>query len=205
MMNNGNFSRYNKKDIIQAIYCYQDSDVLINKLNIKDSEILSKLEADLTHHRISELEQNPVRGHFGISHILSIHRFIFQDLYPFAGKLREEDLWKGDTFFCKSQFIKQNLEDVFTRLKSENYLGNLDVKAFSERAAFFMAELNAIHPFRDGNGRAIREYIRCLALKNGYHIHWAQADKNQLLEASIRSIGRDLKPLTRCMFEVIEK
>ena len=204
-MSYGDLSRYNRKDIVQSIYCYADSNLLINKFNIRDPETLSKLEADLTHYRISELQVKHVKGRFGLPHFLNIHRFIFQDIYPFAGKLREEDLWKGDTFFCKYEFIRENLEDVFAQLKREGYLSNLNMEEFAERIAFYMAELNAIHPFREGNGRVIREYIRCLALRNGYHINWAQIDRDELLTASIRSVDRDLKPLTRCIFNSIEK
>jgi cell filamentation protein len=205
IMSNDEFSRYNRKDIIQSIYCYSDTDILINKFDIRDNDMLSKLEADLSHYRITELEANTLVGHFGLPHFLKIHKFIFQDIYPFAGKLRAEDIWKGDTFFCKCQYIQQNLEDIFNRLKREGHLYNHNIEVFSGRITFYMAELNAIHSFREGNGRVIREYIRCLALRNGYHINWAQIDKDELLSASIRSIDRDLKPLTRCILNSIEK
>lgn len=161
-MSDNVYSRYNRAESVRSRYFYPNCDVFKNKLHIKDEAGLKAVEEDITVHRLIELIAKPLNGRFGITHLLNIHRHIFQDIYPFAGKLREEDIWKGDTFFFKCQFIRQGLEDILGKLKNDNYLSKLDAKDFSRRAAFFMAELNMIHPFREGNGRAIREFIRCL-------------------------------------------
>jgi cell filamentation protein len=199
------FSKYNHRDKIQSRYCYQDSDVLINKFNIRDPELLSLVETDLTSQRLSELIKNPVKGRFGIQHIINLHKYIFKDIYPFAGKIREEDISKGDTLFCKSEFIISNLENLMNKLKNDKYLAGLKKNEFSQAASFYMSELNIIHPFREGNGRVIREFIRCLAKKNNYILNWSLTDSEKLLEASIWSVDGTLEPLTRHIFESIEK
>lgn len=170
------FSKYDRKDYVQSIYCYPDTEVYLNLFGIMDSDELSKLEADLTSIRLSELSLNQKRGRFGVAHLKNIHKFIFQDIYPFAGKIRVEDISKGDTQFCLSQFIETNLEAILVKLKSENYLVDCTKEIFVQKMAFYMAELNIIHPFRECNGRAIREFLRQLAYRNGYELNWYKVD-----------------------------
>lgn len=198
------FSRYNRDETIRSIYFFNDCDVLANKLGIKDEKILIELEQDLTNHRLAELSEEPLKGSFGVTHLKNIHKYIFMDIYPFAGKFREEDIWKGDTFFCRSQFINQALEELLEKLKAEKFLVGLSLIEFSKRAAVYMAELNMIHPFREGNGRTIREFIRCLALKCSYVIYWSLVDSQKLLKASIISVDNNFAPLTDCLYKSIE-
>ena len=73
----------------------------INKFDIKDDKLLESVEAELTFNRLAELIDQPIEGKFDIDHIKGIHEYIFQDLYSFAGKIRTEDIWKGNTLFCK--------------------------------------------------------------------------------------------------------
>ena len=81
-----------------------------------------------------------------------------------------------------------------SELKAEKHLKGLDVEQFSERAAYYMSEINVLHPFREGNGRAQREYSRTLAMKNGYELDWSRVDQQEFLDASIKSV-RDPKDL----------
>jgi cell filamentation protein len=165
-----------------------------------------KFETQVAELRLIALEEEkPIRGRFGLAHLKAIHHYIFQDVYPFAGKLRLEDISKGNTFFCKSEYIEQNLNALFARLKGENYLRGLTAEKFAERVSFYMSELNMIHPFREGNGRAIREFIRCLALEAGYDIDWSLIDSKTLLDATIIAVDENLKPLTECLLAIITK
>jgi cell filamentation protein len=180
--------------------------VLINKLNIKNARDLARFEADITMLRQYELErENPVRGRFSVAHLQNIHKYIFQDIYPFAGKYRVEDMWKDDTFFCKSEYIKENLTRLLVDLKKANYLRDLEAKDFTAWSAYYMAEMNMIHPFREGNGRAIREFMRQLALQAGYRIDWARVASETLLKASIMSADKVLEPLTECIIKATLK
>lgn len=199
------YSRYSRVDNVQSKYCYLNSDIYINKLNIKERKALTSLEADLSAHRLMQLMIKPIRGKFGIVHLRRIHEYIFQDLYDFAGKFREEDITKGTTIFCKSQFIQPNLEILLDELKAENHLANLDKNAFIKRLAYYMAELNILHPFREGNGRTIREFIRQLALKNGYDLDWSQIEGDLLLQAMIQSAHMDFSLLERCLEQLLIK
>lgn len=127
------FSKYDRKDYIQSIYCYLDTEVYINHFKIMNNEELNELEADLTSIRLSELSLNQKSGKFGAAHLKNIHKYIFQDIYPFAGKIRVEDISKGDTQFCLCQHIESNLEGVLGKLKSENYLVNYSGEIFIEK------------------------------------------------------------------------
>lgn len=94
------FSKYDRRETNQSLYCYPDTNILKNKAGIKDAKALAKFEAQWTGFRQYKLEYyKPINGKFGITHLKNIHKFIFQDVYKFAGKLRLEDIWKGDTFF----------------------------------------------------------------------------------------------------------
>ncbi|MGI5920748.1 MAG: Fic/DOC family protein [Syntrophomonadaceae bacterium] len=117
------FSKYDRAETGQSQYCYPGTDVLINKAHIKDIKALNEYEADITFIRQYELEKyQTVKGKFGITHLKRLHKFIFQDIYPFAGKFRLENISKGSTDFCKSEFIEDNLERILSELKNDGYL-----------------------------------------------------------------------------------
>jgi cell filamentation protein len=189
-------------DTANSKYYYPDTNVLINKLDIYDNDLLKEAESLFTGQRLLELQAAPLQGDFNMKHLLNIHYYIFQDLYDFAGKVRDEDLSKNYTFFAKFQFIISNAEDLFNKLNSDHSIGT-SIEIFSDKAAYYMAELNILHPFREGNGRAIREFIRCLALNNNHILNWTIVDKDELLEASIKSIVNTV-PLADCIRKCIE-
>ena len=105
----------------------------------------------------------------------------------------------------KSTYFYENFEQIYSQLKKKNFLRHLEINIFFEQLAYYMAEINMIHPFREGNGRAIREYIRCLALANGYVINWNVVDKEHLLDAMIMSVNKDYSSLKYCLYKSIEK
>lgn len=202
----GGLSRYYRKEITQSIYCYEGTEVLINKEHIKNAEDLARYESDITMLRQYELEhENSFKGRFGVAHLKKIHKYIFQDIYPFAGKYRVEDMWKDQTFFCKTEYIEENLTTLLEAIKQENYLRELDIDVFSTRIAYYMSEMNMIHPFREGNGRTIREFMRQLALRAGYEIDWSLVEPETLLKASILSADKVLEPLINCISQVMVK
>ena len=182
------FSKYEVYTTTQSLYCYPDTNILKNKLNIKDFELLKKAEEEITAVKQLELLQNPIRGNFTKTHLLSIHKFIFEDIYPFAGKMRKEQISKADTMFYPPNLIDRELNKVFAQIKDKNMLKEKDEDKIFDNLAYVMAELNIIHPFREGNGRTIREFIRLMAKKSGYDLNWGNATKNEILEASILSV-----------------
>ncbi len=172
----------------QSKYCYPGTDVLKNKMDYQDNDLLKSFETIMTGVRIAELQANPITGNFDLKHLQEIHKYIFQDVYPFAGKLREENIAKGSFQFAHASFLKDQATELFKQLKDENTLKGLKIDEFSNRAAHYMAEINVLHPFREGNGRTQREFIRCLALSNGYSLEWEREKKEAVFNASVKSV-----------------
>lgn len=202
-MKGSGFSKYDRRETIQSLYCYPGTDILINKEGIRRSKALARYEADISVIRIMELEKQPIRGRFGVTHLKNIRRYIFQDVYPFAGKFRQEDIWKGETFFCRIEFIQDNLIQLFNELNHENHLKGLNEEEFVNRAVHYMSVINLIHPFREGNGRAIREFIRCIAVNAGFDMDWSCVTGQKLLNAAIHAANDDFQPLKNCLTEVL--
>lgn len=182
------FSRYDVYTTTQSIYCYLDTNVLKNKLNIRDNKLLKNAEEEITLIKQMELLRNPIIGNFTKTHLMNIHKFIFEDIYPFAGKIRKEQISKADTMFYPPDLINRELEKVFSKIKERSMLKEKDTEKIFDNLAYVMAELNIIHPFREGNGRTIREFIRLMAKKSNYNINWGNVDKAELLDASILSV-----------------
>ena len=187
-----------------SIYCYPDTNVLINKLDIKDIDLLQKYEAKITAAKLLSLRQKGIIGNFDVKHIKNIHLYLFEDIYPFAGKFRTENIGKGAFRFAEWQYIEPELNKLLENLKVENYLNGLDADPLAQKLAYYMSELNVLHPFREGNGRTIREFIRELALKNGYTLNLMNADPAEFLEASIKSIV-ETEDLSSIILNCLEK
>lgn len=184
-------------------YCYPGTNILINKADIRDLVKLEIFEAAFSLKRIAELYNRPITGTFNSKHLKEIHYYIFQDIYPFAGEFRREDIIKGTSIFARYQFIEPQLEKLFKELHDENYLRGLERIIFSEKLAYYFAELNAIHPFREGNGRTIREFIRCLSLQAGYQIDWSCIDQDSYIQASIQSMSSSPEKLAKLIYSAI--
>ena len=182
------FGKYDVYSVVSSIYCYPDSSVLKNKLDIRDPVLLRKVEADLSTARQAEIFHIPVAGRFTATHLCNIHRKLLGDVYSFAGHFRREDIAKGPTRFVTYSQIKEKLQRLLGQLQQEKWLENVPFEAFAARSAYYMAELNYIHPFREGNGRAIREFMRLLFLHNGYVVQWDAVDVEALLNAMIDSV-----------------
>lgn len=184
-------------------YCYPNTEILINKLNIKDAKKLSIYEAKITAAKSLSLRQKGITGNFDKKHFLEIHHYLFEDIYPFAGKLREENIAKGTFRFAMWEYIEPELDKLLKKLKEENYLANLSKEELAKKLAYYLAELNVLHPFREGNGRTEREFIRQLALKNGYILNLKRVEPHKILEASIESIIDNTK-LEKVIYECLD-
>ena len=188
-----------------SIYCYENSNVLINNLNIKDNKKLQEAEEKIVAMKLYILRQNKNIGNFSMNHFLNIHKFLFEDIYPFAGKTRKENIAKGYFSFAEWEYIDDELNRLFNKLKEENYLKNCKTKEqLSKELAFYLSELNVLHPFREGNGRTIREFIRQLAYENGYLFNLKNISSNEFYEASVKSTI-DTSDLEKVIYECLEK
>lgn len=184
-------------------YCYHDSNVLINKLNIKDFKTLQKYEAKITAAKLLALRQKGIIGNFDVEHLNKIHQYLFEDIYDFAGKFRNENIAKGVFRFAEYEYIEPELKRLLIKLKDEDYLAGLTKYQLAERLAYYLSELNVLHPYREGNGRTIREFIRELALKNGYVLNLSKVSPKSFLDASIKSIV-DTTDLSNLISECLE-
>lgn len=175
-------------EVRNSIYCYKDTNVLVNNFDVKDAEQLANIERPLVLAKLFDLRKNKDIGNFDIEHFTSIHKFLFAAVYPFAGSFRTENIAKDNFKFAEWEFIEDELRRILNELKNENYLEGLDKSNLANRLAYYMAELNVLHPFRDGNGRTIREFCRQLAFKNGYILNLAKIDAKEMFDASVQSV-----------------
>lgn len=152
------FGKYDVYATSGSIYCYADTNVLRNRFGIRDMVRLKRVEDDLTTIRQQDLIEKPITGRFTANHPCSIHRYLFGDVYSFAGHYRRESIAKGQTVFENPSEIERKLKKLLVELKSENCLKNIPEQKFLARLAYYFAELNFLHPFREGNGRATRVY-----------------------------------------------
>lgn len=180
----------NNKYRSQSRYCYPGTDLLINLFDERNSEKLSSLETTFTTRRIYQLYEKPIAGSFGLTHLQKIHKFIFKDIYPFAGEFRDEQISKGTTTFAHPLHINSFGNEIMKELKNENFLIGSDKAKFAEKASYYLGEINILHPFREGNGRVQREFFRLLALKNGYELDWTLISPDEMLKSSIESVSK---------------
>src|SRR5580700_5279155 len=134
-------------------YVYPGTNVLRNRRDLTDPELLARFEARQTHRRIAELVDTPLAGRFDGAHLKAIHRHIFQDVYGWAGQFRTVNISKSGHLFGLAAFLEPALRQALEKLSFESYLAGLDAAAFAGRAAWLLGELNAAHSFREGNGR----------------------------------------------------
>ena len=117
--------------------------------------------------------------------------------------MRNENIAKGVFRFAEWEYVEPELNRLLNELKNENYLSNLSKEVLSERLAYYLSELNVLHPYREGNGRTIREFIRELALKNEYVLNLKDVSPKEFLNASIKSIV-DTSELSKLIYICLE-
>jgi cell filamentation protein len=198
------FGKYDIYAECGSRYCYAGTSVLRNRFGIRDANKLRQVEADVTTVRQHDLLLKPVTGHFTANHLCRIHRELFGDIYPFAGHYRREIIKKGKTTFENPESIEKKLKELLSELKTEKFLQTLKEDAFLKRLAYYFAELNYLHPFREGNGRATREFIRQLLLRDGYTVDWSAVSAEELLSAMEASVY-ETEPLIRVLQKCVEK
>jgi cell filamentation protein len=171
-------------------YCYPNSFVLKNKLDIHDAEALTVAEREITAVTIAGIMGKPVRGRLDFKHLCDIHRAIFRDIFDWAGELRTVNIAKGNPF-CMSHAVPTYAEDIFTKLKGEDFLLNKSAEEMPERLSYYLSEINVLHPFREGNGRTQRMFIEYLAQSAGYYVDFSDVSSEEMIEASVLSFDKE--------------
>jgi cell filamentation protein len=168
-------------------YCYPGTRVLRNLLDVRDPAVLSEVETELTRVAMIRLDRQPIKGSYDLAHLCAIHQRIFGKVYPWAGQVRTLEIAKGSTQFMPHTLIPQAADYLFGQIRAQNHLRGLDQDQFVAAAAEHLANLNHLHPFREGNGRTQRAFFRQLAHDAGWHIAWERMDPKANIQASILS------------------
>ena len=179
-------------------YTDPETGVFYNKLGLRSEAELADAERAITRVRLAELTAHPLRPSYDLDHLRAIHRHLFSDLYHWAGELRCVDIAKTD-LFCRPQFIEDQARQLFGQLAEDRYLRDLRRAEFVDAAAHYLGEINALHPFREGNGRAQRAFLAQLAGEAGHPLDWSELDEGENVEASVASLRADLGPLRRLL------
>lgn len=198
------FGKYDVYATSGSMYCYVGTNILRNRFGIQNADELKRIEADITTIRQHDLLSKPVTGRFTANHLCSIHRYLFGDIYPFAGRYRRESIAKGPTIFENPADIERKLKKLLAQLKDESFLKQTAEQDFLPRLAHYFAELNYLHPFREGNGRATREFVRQLLLVNGYAVDWSAVRVDELLSAMEASVF-DAAPLIQALRKCVSR
>ena len=172
-------------------YCYPGTTVLRNYFDIRDASLLAESESELSHLAEAEIQSTPISGNFDLPHLQEINRRLLGSIYPWAGELRTVRISKDGSVFAYPENIKPFLDQLFKELQRENHLKDMPCETFICRIAYYLGELNAAHPFREGNGRTSRIFIFQLAHQAGYEIHFDKADPKEMITASIASFRGD--------------
>lgn len=179
-------------DTVDDPYCYRGTTVLRNRLGLKSQAALDAFEAEATAQRFEEAFP---AGRFTVAHYKAIHRHIFGDVYPWAGRERRVRISKGGSMFCYPEHIRSALKRLFADLATRQHLRGLAPDEFVVRGAAFLSELNAIHAFRDGNGRTQLAFFAILAASAGHPLNLDRLDPEAFLAAMIASFRGDEAPL----------
>lgn len=175
-------------------YVYPGTHVLKNLFGTTSGSKLAKLERRLTSARADEGLPN---GKLDYAHYKSIHRHLFQDVYEWAGEPRTINIAKGGSPFCRVEFIDSQMTKLFADLRAENCLADLDYLQVARRAAYYVIELNAVHPFREGNGRTQHAFLSLLLTRAGHPRDLSRANPKALLQAAIDGFDGDEGPMVR--------
>ena len=175
-------------DAVADPYCYSGTSVLKNLPDIRDRAALGAFEAVSTAQRSDE----PLPGgRLSVAHYRAIHRHLFQDVYAWAGKFRTVRIGKDGSAFCYPENISREMKVVFSDLKQQNHLRGLSHRNFVASAARFLAALNAIHPFREGNGRAQTSFLVVIADQAGRPLDLGKLVPERFLAAMVASFQAD--------------
>jgi cell filamentation protein len=178
-------------DAFDDPYSYKGTTTLKNRLGLRDSRLLESFELEMTTLRARE----PLpTGRYDAGHYRRVHRHLFQDVYNWAGKYRTVRTSKGGNPFCFPEHIPAQMDRLFSSLQGPSF-DTKDAEQFVTATAHFLAELNAIHPFREGNGRSQLSFVHLLGERAGYPFDFSRLQRGSFLPAMVASYDGNLEPL----------
>ena len=178
--------------------------VLRNTLGLRTAEELQTAEREITHAALIYLKESPVPPSYDLRHLCAIHRRIFGDIYDWAGQLRTVAIAKG-SWFCLPQYIESSAAEIFRALHGESLLRGLPRDVFAERLTYYLGEVNAVHPFREGNGQAQSAFFEQLASDAGFILDWQHLDADRNVAASAAIMHGDPAPMRKMLDELLRE
>jgi len=183
------------------IYTDPKTHVLLNKLNIEDDNLLTVTESIWCGRRLEELAINPIKIKSAET-LLKIHGYIFQDIYEWAGKVRTVQISKERTQFLPTERFSEGFTYINELIEEFRALGD-DIPTVAKKLAEVLDATNHLHPFREGNGRTQREFIRVLALEKGYRLDLSSAEDQSVYERYMTGMIEGDKAMIAGLIEVI--
>jgi cell filamentation protein len=174
-------------DAINSKYTYKGTDILKNKLDIKDEKLLKEYETRIVAFKIATISTLTLPMTYNPDRLKFIHKYLFEDIFYFAGEYRQENITKGNFRFSEYEYIEDNIKQIFEKINIEE-MKKMPFSDFIKILSYIMTELNVLHPFREGNGRTIRELIREICFDCGYVIDWYEINHDDILKASIKAV-----------------
>lgn len=187
-------------------YAYPNG-TLRNLFGLEDAAALARAESEATANRLLQIQKEPVPGAFDFDHLKRIHKAIFQDVYDFAGIPRITTLARSDQAgfeFTHPILIEKDGAALFKGLAQSNFLKDRSAHDFARDAAPFLASLNELHPFREGNGRAQRQFLKQLAVHAGHELDFSILTRPRYSDAFAEAAKGNLKPMRWMLTEAID-
>ena len=179
-------------DVFDDPYCYKGTHVLKNRARLRDAKTLEAFELEMSTLRADE----PLpEGRFTPAHYRHVHHHLFQDVYPWAGKYRTVRTSKGGNMFCYPEHITSSMDQLFKQLGLPALKSGANAAVFLDAATSFLADLNAIHPFREGNGRSQLAFMYLLGHQAGHPLNLTRIDRDTFMPAMIGSFAGNNGPL----------
>ena len=191
-------------------YVYPGTDTLRNLANIRDPQELATFEAEATLRRGLELLRRPVEGDFDTAHLKAIHKHLFKDVYPWAGRFRTTVLAKAEfeggpvTYFTAPHLLVHEAERICKTLHRAAILRGVPPHKFAREAALLLAALNTLHPFREGNGRTQRAFLQAVARHAAHPLYFDTVSRERMMRASILSTQGDSSMMIRLFQEITD-
>jgi len=184
-------------------YLYPELNVMRNRLGIRQAERLAQAAYEFTALRAATLSLGPLLR--GLPHLCAIHQHLYQDLFDWAGDIREMDIYQGDTRFCHFAYIEKEGNALMQDLEEEGYLVGLEKVDFINRLSHYYCEINVLHPFRIGNGIVQRIFFEQLAIHAGYQLDWRGIDPEAWAQANQSGAMGDLSALNTIFSKVVSE
>lgn len=180
--------------------CYEGTSVLKNKLDLRVQAELDEYELAVF---LTRADEPWPTGQLDYVYYRLLHYHLFQDVYEWAGEPRNIRIGKGGNWFCYPEFIDKEMDRIFSELKTAHYLRGVSPELFAKGASHTLAEINAVYPFRDGNGRTQLAFLSILVENSGFQFRDDRLDRDRVIQAMIDSFNGNEDPLKCLIADIV--